>query len=185
MPDMNHSSGNPQAKVFFALWPSDAERGHLAAWQQPLQHLCGGRAMRGETLHNTLVFIGNVGEARLETLQLAAQEVKGETFELCFEVAGYWGHNHIVYAAPGEVPQQLAQLVGALQQRLTKHGFKFEQRAYQPHATLLRNARWTDAALPEMPPVCWQIKDFALLQSAQLDGETHYRVLARFPLGVG
>jgi 2'-5' RNA ligase len=184
---MNHSSGNPKAKVFFALWPAAAERGQLAAWQKPLQHLCGGRAMRGETLHNTLVFIGDVDEARLETLQLATQEVDGDAFELCFGVARYWGHNHIVYAASAEVPQQLAQLVGALEQRLLVHGFKFDQREYRPHVTLLRNARWTDAALPQQMPqmhrVCWQIRDFALMQSVTDNGVAGYRALARFPLG--
>jgi 2'-5' RNA ligase len=182
---MAEHSDNPKAKVFFALWPTAAERNKLAAWQKYLQKLCGGRAMLEETLHNTLVFIGDIELARLEALQLAAQEVEAETLELCFEMARYWGHNHIVYAAPGETPQQLAQLVGALEQRLSVHGFKFDRRAYQPHVTLLRNARWTDAALPEMRPVCWQIMDFALVQSASRNGLASYQVMARFPLGVG
>ena len=155
--------------------------------------------MLGETLHNTLVFIGDVEQAKLEALQLAAQEVKGETFELCFDMARYWGHNHIAYAAPGEMPQQLAQLVSVLEQRLMTHRFKFDQREYKPHVTLLRNARRTDAPkagnpqpasgraeltppLPAMQPVRWQIKDFALVQSEQKDGLASYRVLARFPL---
>lgn len=182
MQAMTHPSGNPKAKVFFALWPTAAERGRLAAWQKPLQHLCGGRTMHGETLHNTLVFIGDVEQFRLEALQLAAQEVSGKDFELCFDMARYWGHNHIVYAAPGEMPQQLAQLVSALEQRLMTHRFKFDRREYKPHVTLLRNARWTDAPLPAMQPVRWQIKDFALVQSEQKDGLAGYRVLARFPL---
>jgi RNA 2',3'-cyclic 3'-phosphodiesterase len=183
MPSMSHPSGKPNAKVFFALWPSAAERESLVAWQRPLQHLCGGRAMRGETLHNTLVFIGNVEQSRLEPLQLAAQEVGAPCFELCFDEARYWGHNHIVYAAPGNTAPQLGQLVSTLEQRLTVHRFKFEQREYKPHVTLLRNARWTDAPLPAMQPVCWQIKDFALVQSGQQDGQANYRVLAKFPLG--
>jgi 2'-5' RNA ligase len=187
MRSMAEPSDNPKAKVFFALWPSAAERDRLAAWQKPLQRLCGGRAMSGETLHNTLVFIGNVEQARLEALQLAAQEVSGQRFELCFDAARYWVHNHIVYAAPGDPPLQLAQLVDALQQHLTTHGFNFDQREYQPHVTLLRNARRTGEALSRqmsrMRPVCWQAGDFALVQSAQQQGEPHYRVLARFPLG--
>jgi 2'-5' RNA ligase len=180
---MSDTTNSPNVKVFFALWPSAAERDRLAAWQKPLQRLCGGRAMRSEMLHNTLVFIGNVEHARLEALQLAAQEVNGQRFELCFDAAHYWKHNHIVYAAPGEIPQQLAQLVDALEQRLSVHGFNFDQRQYKPHVTLLRNARWTGEALPKMRLVCWQAADFALVQSAQLQGEPHYRVLARFPLG--
>ena len=80
--------------------------------------------MRGETLHNTLVFIGEVEQTRLEALQLAAQEASAEGFELCFDEARYWGHNHIVYAAPRHVPQQLVQLVDALEQRLASASFQ-------------------------------------------------------------
>jgi len=182
---MNHPPDNPTARVFFALWPAAAESAQLAAWQTPLKRLCGGRAMRGETLHNTLVFIGDVELYGLEVLQLAAQEVSGESFELCFDEARYWGHNHIVYAAPRQVPQQLAQLADTLKQRLAAHRFKFDRREYKPHVTLLRNAHWSDAPLPAMQPVSWQIRDFALVQSAHRDGLMDYRVLARFPLGAG
>ena len=171
--------------MFFALWPTDAERKALASWQAPLKRLCGGRAMRGETLHNTLVFIGDVEPYGLEVLQLAAHEVGGEGFELCFDEARYWGHNHIVYAAPRLLPPQLARLVEVLEQRLDAHRFKFDRRDYKPHATLLRNTRWSDAPLPAMRPVCWQIADFALVQSVPRDGLTDYRVLARFPLNAG
>ncbi len=182
---MNRSPDNPTARVFFALWPEAAEREQLAAWQAPLERLCGGRAMRGETLHNTLVFIGDVELYGLEVLQFAAGEVSGEGFDLCFDQAHYWGHNHIVYAAPHRMPQQLAQLVDALGQRLAAHRFKFDRREYKPHVTLLRNAHWSDAPLPAMQPVSWQIRDFALVQSVPRDGLTGYRVLARFPLGAG
>ena len=54
----------------------------MAAWQAPLQELCGGRATPAEKLHNTLVFLGEVETARLEALQLAAQEVSGSAFQL-------------------------------------------------------------------------------------------------------
>jgi len=140
--------------------------------------------MLGDTLHNTLVFIGNILQSRLEPMQLAAQEVSGKGFELCFDIARYWGHNHIVYAAPAHLPLPLTQLVMALEQCLIRHGFKFDIREYRPHVTLIRNARWTDAPLPAMQPVCWKITDFALVQSMSREGMTAYRVLARFPLGV-
>ena len=179
---MNHQTDNSTIKVFFALWPAAAERDGLATWQKPLQQLCSGRAMRSGNLHNTLVFIGHIEQSRLEALRLAAQEASGNTFELCFDTVRYWGHNHIVYAAPTHVPPQLLQLVGMLEQRLTSHRFTFDRREYQPHVTLLRNARWTDAPLPKMPPVRWQIREFALMQSAQQGGQAGYRALARFPL---
>lgn len=179
---MDKPTDHQTARVFFALWPTLAERTQLAKWREPLTRLCGGRAMRSETLHNTLVFVGEVEMYGLEVLQLAAQEVSAQSFELCLDEARYWGHNHIVYAAPSRVPGQLPKLASALQQCLAKHRFKFDQREYKPHVTLVRKAYWSDAPLPEMQPVRWQIKDFALVQSVQRDGLSSYRVLARFPL---
>lgn len=170
------------ARVFFALWPTDAERRELAVWQTALQPLCGGRAMRSDTLHATLVFLGEVEVARLEALQLAASEVASDRFVLTLDEARYWGHNHILYAAPCVVPQQLVQLVRELELHLIRHRFVFEQHEFKPHATLLRNAHWTDNSLPAMPPVLWDVRGFVLLQSELRNGEANYRILARFSL---
>lgn len=171
-----------KARVFFALWPDAAQRAALAAWQPPLQKLCGGKAMRADTLHATLVFLGDVVQHRLEALQLAAQEVSGAPFEICFDEARYWGHNHIVYAAPACVPEPLAQLVQQLEQRLRQHRFHFDQRSYKPHLTLLRHARWNDTPLPAPAAVAWAVHEFALVQSLRNEQGARYRVLARFPL---
>lgn len=170
------------ARVFFALWPDDAERAALAAWQPVLHKLCGGRIMRTDTLHNTLVFLGNVKLHRMEALQLAAQEADCSALELSFDTARYWGHNHIVYAEPCKAPPQLVQLVHGLEQRLIKHCFDFDKRPFKPHVTLLRNARWSDRPLPEMARVVWRINDFALVQSEPGETGANYRVLTRFHL---
>ena len=171
---------NKNVRVFFALWPGQTERTALAAWQTGLQALCGGRVMRPDTLHATLVFLGEVALSRLEALQLAAQEVAFEPFELCFDTARYWGHNHIAFAAPGNVPPQLARLAGDLERHLIRHRFRFERRPYKPHITLLRNAQWSDAELPVLPAVHWQVGDFALVQSLSDERGARYELLARF-----
>jgi 2'-5' RNA ligase len=176
---MSQSDKNNR-RLFFALWPSDTERAALVAWQPPLHELCGGRAMRANTLHATLVFLGVVAEHRLEALQLAAQETCFQRFELELAAARYWGHNHIVYAAPDGVPTQLAQLVNDLEDKLHKHRFRFEQRLYKPHVTLLRNAKWSDTPLPAQAKVCWQVHDFVLVQSVGDERGAHYEVLAHF-----
>jgi 2'-5' RNA ligase len=176
---MIHSREN-RLRLFFALWPSKAERAALAAWQPPLQELCGGRVMRGDNLHATLVFLGDVAEHRMEALQLAAQETEFAGFELNWVRAHYWGHNRIVYAAPEEIPAQLAELVSELERNLRRHRFRFEQRTYKPHVTLLRHAKWTDAQLPGLPDVRWQVRDFALVQSSSDEQGARYDVLAHF-----
>lgn len=171
------------ARVFFALWPDARERAALAAWQPLLQDLCGGRAMRAETLHSTLVFVGEVAQHRLEALKLAAQEIQGKPFGLTFDMAHYWGHNHIVHAAPQTVPPHLAQLVHDLKQGLIKHRFHFDKHPdFKPHVTLLRHAKWTDAPLPGMQKVKWRAQSFALVQSSRDEQGASYRVLESFPL---
>jgi len=172
-------------RVFFALWPGKAERAALSAWRLPLHKQCGGRKMRPETLHATLVFLGSVPGHRLEALQLAAQEVRVKPFELRFDTARYWGHNHIVYAAPGQTPELLLQLVSELERGLHRHRFRFDRRSYKPHVTLLRNAKWTDAPLPVMQHATWRVHDFALVQSLSDENGARYQVLARFPLAGG
>ncbi len=171
-----------RVRVFFALWPGQSERSALAAWQPALHDLCGGRVMRPDTLHTTLVFLGEIEAHRLEAAQLAAQEVRAKPFKICFETARYWGHNHIAFAAPGSVPPQLMQLVADLEQSLNRHRFRFERRPYKPHVTLLRHAQWSDDELPPMPAVSWQISDFVLVQSLSDEQGARYEVLARFPL---
>ena len=167
-------------RVFFALWPKREVSAALAAWQSRLQSLCGGLPMRADSLHTTLSFLGEIDATRLEALKLAAQEVTLEPFELCFDMARYWGHNHIAYAAPSQVPMRLLRLVDELERRLSKHRFHFERRHYKPHVTLLRHAQWTDEALPELPVVVWQVGDFVLVRSMRDEQGTHYEVLARF-----
>ena len=169
-------------RVFFALWPTAPERDQLAAWLAPLQGVYGGRAMRPGTLHNTLVFVGSIATERLEQLQQAARQVNGSAFELCFDEARYWGHNRIVYAAPSQVPRRLLNLADALQRQLRRAGFEFDERAYQAHVTLLRNARRSEAPLSQLAPVSWQIGEFVLVQSELSGSGANYRVLARFPL---
>lgn len=170
-------------RVFFALWPSPHEREALAAWQPGLRELCGGKAMRAENLHATLVFVGNVAEHRLEALKLAAQEVQGRRFDLNFDLAHYWGHNHIVHAAPSHVPAHLVELVRDLEQAMKRHRFHFDSHpAYKPHVTLLRHARWRDAPLPQMRASRWRVASYVLAQSVGAAAGVTYEPIAQFTL---
>ena len=170
------------ARVFFALWPGKAQREALAAWQVPLKKRCGGRAMRAETLHVTLVFLGAVAQHRLEELQRAAREVAGAPFTLRLDRVRFWGHNRIAFAAPSETPELLRQLVSDLERKLRRHRFRFDRRSYQPHVTLLRKAGCNDAMLPSLPDVSWRVRQFVLVHSLSDENGARYEVLARFPL---
>jgi 2'-5' RNA ligase len=176
------TSLNNPARVFFALWPNAVERNQLAAWQIPLKSLCGGRVMRADTLHNTLIFIGDIQSDRLALLRQTAEKTDIPGFDLNFDQVRYWNHNHIVYATPSSVPENLTKLVGTLATNLSAQGFKFDRREYCPHVTLLRNAHFNAESLPVLTPVQWKIREFALVQSLHREEKTDYPILARFPL---
>lgn len=167
-------------RLFLALWPDQAEREALCAWQPPLQVLCGGKAMHPDTLHCTLAFLGEVEMRRLEALALAAREVAMRPFDLELAAAHYWGHNHIVYAAPAALAPELGELVSRLEAALRRHRFHFESRAYKAHVTLLRHAQWTDVPLPAMPFVRWRCREFVLVRSLSDARGARYEVLCRF-----
>ena len=140
--------------------------------------------MRACTLHTTLVFLGDVEHSRLEALQLVAQEVNGISFDLVFDAARYWEHNHIAYAAPNFIPPQLTQLVQDLKRCLSKHYFNFDKHPYTPHVTLLRNAQRSNVPLPERDRVTWQARDYVLVQSAPDVEGANYQILAKFALSI-
>lgn len=176
-----HAQEKP-LRVFFALWPNEKARAALAGWQPELHKLCGGHVMRAPTLHATLAFLGEVAPHRMEALQLAAQEVAGVPFELVFDQACYWRHNHIVYAAPRNTPHELEQLAYDLRTCLIRHRFHFDKQPFNAHVTLLRHAKWGNGPLPAMRPEMWRMRDFALVQSSPDESGAHYEVLTRFPL---
>lgn len=167
-------------RLFFALWPSPAEQAALARWQPQLRAACGGRAMRADTLHLTLAFLGQVQRSRLTTLQQAVRGLTVPPFRLCFDTAQHWPHNHIVYANPSAPPAILAMLVVELAACLRQAAFDFDDRAFHPHVTLLRNAHCTGAPPAQPAPVCWDVRNFALVQSMTDAQGARYEVLARF-----
>lgn len=167
-------------------------REQLHALAQAMHKDSGGRLIRPDHLHLTLVFLGNVARARTSQLDAIAEQQCGAGFNLEFGQAGYWRHNRIVWAAPISIPEPLRELVAALERSLRQAGIQFDRRVhkneqknehkneYVPHITLIRNAR-APAAFP-MPEFGWRVSDFALIESARGAKGAEYRVLARWPL---
>ena len=101
-------------RVFFALWPDPAVAERLAAVARDAHALCGGRIMRPDTVHLTLAFIGDLADARIESLHQAASRVTGNAFRLNLDRFGCWRHNRIVWAGCHEPPPPLLAVVGLL-----------------------------------------------------------------------
>ena len=155
-------------------------RGELYRLAQSLREDCGGRVVQRDNLHLTLMFLGNVAREKIPQLEALAARQRSAGFDFKFGATGYWRHNRIVWAAPLSTPETLHELVAALELALQQAGFKFNQRPYAPHLTLIRDAH----APATLPPFAldWPVRDFVLVESARGGQGPAYRVLARWAL---
>ncbi|HEX8874615.1 MAG TPA: RNA 2',3'-cyclic phosphodiesterase [Nitrosospira sp.] len=174
-------------RVFFAIWPDNAAQEQMAglARRLRLESLCGGRKTKADNIHLTLVFVGEVDAAGLQTLREAADKIRDtgtRAFDLVVDTVRYWRHNQIVYATTDKVPRELADLVSALQDALSVAGFTPEQRPYIPHITLMKRAS-CQTLPPLLEPVVWRVREWMLVKSEQTSDGSVYTPLHRWSLG--
>ena len=168
-------------RLFFALWPEAAVKARLDAAAGRLHEQMGGVRMRPETLHLTLVFVGELAPERLPEMQALAANIVVEKFEVLFDRADCWRHNRIARLGASQSPAALLELVGQLESRMDRAGIRFDRRPYVPHITLLRKAECA-APDPAPEPISWLARDFVLLDSVSRTGEARYALRGRWPL---
>lgn len=99
---------------------------------------------RAEGMHVTLKFLGEVDEARLETLSPAIERAAAAStggFEIEIRGLGTFGGRHnpnVVWLGIIEPTGALRSLQAAVEAACESAGFAKEQRAYSPHLTLAR-----------------------------------------------
>lgn len=168
-------------RVFFALWPEGVTLDALDAAAHLGVARCGGRRMRRDSLHMTLLFIGAAGPAELERLCGVADGVRLAPFAMTLDRFGYWPHNRILWAGSHAAPSCQRRLFTTLADGLAAAGFRLESRPCEPHVTLARHARC--AGLPELAqPIDWRVEEFALIESFLQPSGARYRSLKRWPL---
>ena len=169
-------------RVFLALWPGPEVAARLHQISLEAEKRCGGRRMRGDTLHITLAFLGEVAESRLPLIGEAMATLQAGRFRLRIDTSGYWAHNRIVWAGCRAWPAQLDGLVGDIRCALADAGLPFAaENAFFPHVTLLRKAHAVDV-LPEFEPIDWPVDEWVLVASCHSSEGAGYRRLAGWPL---
>jgi len=169
-----HRAPDPTLKrLFFALWPKDAERARCATIAAA--HAAGCHKVPSHNLHATLVFLGNVDAQRFQALS-AIEPLKLKTeLQLSFDRIEFWKKPRIVCLTAGKADPELLQLVEQLQHAARELGIVLDERPYRPHVTLLRKAQALDAC--DIPPVVWRTDTFCLVQSLSTDHGVRYQVV--------
>ncbi|HEX8961678.1 MAG TPA: RNA 2',3'-cyclic phosphodiesterase [Rhodocyclaceae bacterium] len=172
----------PLRRLFFGLWPSAAVAAQLHREALSLQRACGGRAMREESLHLTLAFLGGVPASRLQAAEAAADAVRAGRFILELDRAACWKHNRIAWAGCSAVPPELSRLVADLSAQLRVAGFTLDDRPFAVHATLVRNADCRRPLPPLASPIAWPVEDLVLVESRVEPGGSRYEIVRRWPM---
>jgi len=175
-------------RLFFALWPDDVVRQHMAetAAQLRTQHAPRGRWLGAHRYHLTLQFLGDFDSLRLSLVEdacKAADTLQQPAFDLPLDQVGSFRGSRVWWLGCERTPDGLQGLWEALGLALARAGVRTRaSHALTPHVTLLRDAVETLPATP-MAPIVWPVREFVLIHS-QLGSRNAYDVLRRWPLGV-
>ena len=159
-------------RLFLALWPDDLIRKQLANFI-PSTH---GRGVNPQTLHITLVFLGNTSFQDLRQLMKSIDEIKASTFSFQLNTYGWWKRAGIFWIGMQEIPGALSSLAETLAHLARQLGFKLDERPYSPHVTLARKVKQR-IQLKQKVLINWSVDHFVLVESVPVEGGVEYRVL--------
>jgi 2'-5' RNA ligase len=153
-------------RLFFALWPDGAVRASLAQLVDTLKQTATAKWVKGENLHITLAFLGEVNEDRLPVVSQVGDSIVGQSFELSLDRIEFWPKKGIICLSPLSAPEALNLLANSLTAGLGRIGFVMENRPFRAHLTLARKAcRDSVSSQTIDDPIRWRVSSFSLIES--------------------
>lgn len=153
--------------MFFALWPSEADRDQLLDAIRASRIVVPDRAVSRSNLHITLAFLGSVSETQVEAASSAAQRVVARIHRpvgVTLDALQFWPRTKVLTAVPAGDPADARWLARTLATQLRADGLALPVRRFRPHVTLARDVRGRFAS-QSLPPVRWVFDQICLMAS--------------------
>jgi 2'-5' RNA ligase len=163
-------------RLFFALWPDEPVRARLRTAARELVPP-EARAIAPDAAHLTLLFIGSADAVRRACLEQVADGIKGSSFTLTLDQAGFWRKPQILWLGCSTLPAPLLALVQGLTAGAERCGVKTETQPYQAHVTLARKVRKGPMSAVLIEPIVWPVERFCLVESHTEPEGVRYRTL--------
>jgi 2'-5' RNA ligase len=166
-------------RLFVAADLPDAVRDALVAEQARIKSALAGTGsplkwVKPEHAHLTLVFIGNVDDARVPAVVDAiGAAIDLPAFDATFEGAGAFpprGAPRVLWIGVGTGARELVRLQQVIAARIATLGLPIEDRTFHPHLTL---ARWRESR-PADRSRALAVAPRGIVARAQVDGATLY-----------
>ncbi len=167
-------------RIFFALYPEGDVRAALAAEGMKQAKRYGGRAMRPDTLHFTLLFLGEVPADMVRDVFDCGDAVSCPAFDLTIDAHSSFRSNKVAWLGCTETPPELIELERQLGENLLKRGYR-RSIDFKPHLTVARDCRHFPPAGPLEEKIHWHVNEFALIHSEPLKGP-RYSLMEYWPL---
>ena len=161
-------------RVFFALWPDDATRKALVAFQKPLRN---GRKLVAENLHLTLHYIGDVDNA--DCLITKARRINFAAAAFSVSQYGFFRQARVLWVGPDQWPDALTTLAADCRQVAEECGYIPKRERFRPHVTLARKLK-SQPTLPDFNALLWCYSRFCLVESVSTPEGVVYKKLGIF-----
>ena len=172
-------------RLFFALWPKEAQQRDLAEAARTATLDCRGRLTPSENFHLTLAFLGSVAADRLPDVQHIADEVahipQRCPITLTLDRIEYWKKAKVLCATASEVSSAAESLAQALKSRLVAAAFTPDLKPFRAHVTLGRKVPWGTHE-QAMHSVRWNFSSWTLAESRTGPSGSLYSVLRSWAL---
>lgn len=167
-------------RLFIALWPDNESATQLSRLASMAHKSCGGRVMWQHNLHLTIAFLGRVNKHLHTRLvnDFANWYVPESVFTL--NTIGYFERPRVVWAGVSNPLERrhLTDIYDNMWDRLKSYGFRPEERPFEPHISLLRNAEYNNFSRVKMESIVCRPKRCFLVASNPTPNKTNYEVLS-------
>lgn len=144
------------------------------------EHSLRGNYTTADNLHLTLVFLGEVADARVRVLRQVMDGVTGAPFELRMNGVGRFKRDGgDIWWMGVDLSESLQTLYDRLYDGVTQNGFSVEKRRFTPHLTLAREVNMKSGF--DLALVSAQIQTFgaaadkiSLMKSERIRGKLTY-----------
>lgn len=182
-------------RLFLAIELSPSVLDAIAARLRSLRGQCEGWGwVRAESIHLTVRFLGVVEESLHQSSRPGWRDAaaRSNRFDLATEELGCFparGAARVLWLGVSDRPRgRLTKLAGRVETAAVDAGFAAEKRRFRPHLTLARSrtgaspprAGWGSDAQGSM-----RVERLSLIESELLPSGARYRVVERYPVGVG